>query len=152
MINGGAVGSEWGSQGKARSVRAASQWLLSTRGLQRPVGRTACGSDFCIVDTATLTDNQTGPLTASASSVIVHPDVHIAKTASATALVPGNTFTYGISVVNAGYGIAQNVTVSDTHTARRSFKPARKSRDGPASARGWPMASAPKPKTCPRSS
>jgi uncharacterized repeat protein (TIGR01451 family) len=74
---------------------------------------TACSTNFCVVDTTTLTDDQTGSLTASASSVIVHPDVRISKTASATALVPGNTFSYTVSLVNAGYGTAANVTISD---------------------------------------
>ncbi|HKS22733.1 MAG TPA: C25 family cysteine peptidase [Thermoanaerobaculia bacterium] len=77
---------------------------------------TACGSNSCIVNTSTLTNTQTGPLTASASSVLVYPDVHISKTAttpSSAALVPGGTFSYTITVVNAGYGVAQNVAVSD---------------------------------------
>jgi len=92
---------------------AASGSVTFTVSVPQNITGTACSTNFCVVDTTTLTDNETGSLTASVSSVIVHPDVRISKIASATALVPGSTFSYTVSLVNAGYGTAAGVSISD---------------------------------------
>jgi uncharacterized repeat protein (TIGR01451 family)/fimbrial isopeptide formation D2 family protein len=65
-------------------------------------------------NTATLTDTYTPTLTASATTVIASPNVVISKRSNGTNFVPGDTFSYTLSVVNAGSGAATGVTVTDT--------------------------------------
>ncbi|HEY2093393.1 MAG TPA: C25 family cysteine peptidase [Thermoanaerobaculia bacterium] len=65
-------------------------------------------------NTATLTQTYGPTLTSSTTTILARPDVRISKRASGTTFVPGNSFTYTVDVVNAGYGLATGVTLADT--------------------------------------
>jgi uncharacterized repeat protein (TIGR01451 family) len=67
-----------------------------------------------VTNTATLTDAVTPSITASATTTIATPDVRVSKRASGTNFVPGNSFSYTVDIVNAGYGLATGVTLTDT--------------------------------------
>ena len=77
------------------------------------VGTTNGMTASSVTNTATLTNDLTGPLTASATTALRKPNVQIAKRVSKTALVPGESFTYTIDVVNAGTGAASGVVMTD---------------------------------------
>ena len=70
------------------------------------------GASF--TNTATLTNNVTGPVTASTTTMIGRPNVLISKIANGSNFVPGDVFSYRLSVINAGNGAATGVTVTDT--------------------------------------
>jgi len=65
-------------------------------------------------NTATLTDDYTPNVTASISAAIASPNVLITKRASGTNYVPGDKFSYTLSVVNSGTGAAASTVVTDT--------------------------------------
>jgi len=65
-------------------------------------------------NTATLTDDYTPNVTASISAAIASPNVLITKRASGSNYVPGDSFSYTLSVVNSGTGAASSVVVTDT--------------------------------------
>jgi uncharacterized repeat protein (TIGR01451 family) len=73
----------------------------------------AATSGTSVTNTATLTNGATPSRSGTATTYLVRPNVTIAKTASATALVPGSAFSYTINVINAGTGAAGGVVVSD---------------------------------------
>jgi len=64
-------------------------------------------------NTATLTNDYTLPVTASHTAFIASPNVLITKRASGSAYVPGDSFSYTLSVVNTGTGNAASVVVTD---------------------------------------
>ena len=65
-------------------------------------------------NTATLTDTPGPTVTASTTTVLARPDVRVSKRASGNSFVPGNSFTYTVDIVNAGYGLATGVALTDT--------------------------------------
>jgi len=65
-------------------------------------------------NTATLTDDYTPNVTASISAAIASPNVLITKRASGSNYVPGDKFSYTLSVVNSGTGAAASTVVTDT--------------------------------------
>lgn len=66
-----------------------------------------------VTNTAILESPSTGPVSASATTELRKPSVTIAKRASDPSLVPGETFSYTIDVVNAGNAAAGGVVVTD---------------------------------------
>ena len=69
------------------------------------------GSSF--INTATLSNNTTPNVTASTTVAIGRPVVLINKIANGSNFAPGDTFSYRLSVVNAGNGSATSVVVTD---------------------------------------
>jgi uncharacterized repeat protein (TIGR01451 family) len=78
------------------------------------VGTTAGMAASFVTNTATLTNDVTAALNASATTYFMKPIVGIAKRASTTAVVPGQAFSYTIDVVNSGNGTATGVVMVDT--------------------------------------
>ena len=75
---------------------------------------TAAGmSGTTVTNTATLTNNVSAPVEASATSELRRPDVRIIKSASTTSLAPGQAFSYTVTVQNVGNYQATGVTVTD---------------------------------------
>lgn len=70
-------------------------------------------SQTSAVNTATLSNSVTADISATATTAIRKPNVQIAKSASTTTVVPGQSFSYSIDVVNGGTGAATGVTVTD---------------------------------------
>jgi len=64
-------------------------------------------------NTATLQDNYTPDVTASATVTVASPNVLIAKSASGNNFVANDTFSYTINAVNAGNAAASSVVVTD---------------------------------------
>ncbi|HYK00888.1 MAG TPA: C25 family cysteine peptidase [Thermoanaerobaculia bacterium] len=78
------------------------------------VGTTTGMSASLVTNTATLTNDVTAALNASATTYLIRPIVGIAKRASITAVVPGQSFSYTIDVVNSGNATATGVVMTDT--------------------------------------
>ena len=67
-----------------------------------------------VTNTASLTNSATATIQASATTELRKPDVRISKTSSAASLVPGQAFSYTLTVTNVGNFQATGVTVTDT--------------------------------------
>lgn len=69
-----------------------------------------------LTNTAELTSNETDPVNDAVTTNIGlsgNPDLTVFKSADKTLLIPGDTVTYTLTVVNTGSGTANNVTVTD---------------------------------------
>ena len=71
------------------------------------------GSSDTMVNGVALTSSQTSGIADSVTTTLERPSVTIGKSVSDTSLVPGDTVTYTLNVVNGGPGVASNVTVTD---------------------------------------
>ncbi|HEX7152053.1 MAG TPA: hypothetical protein VF618_11245, partial [Thermoanaerobaculia bacterium] len=74
-----------------------------------------------LTNTAQLTTTQGTPQVDSATMTVLRPNVSIAKAANDTLLIPGETVTYTLTVLNAGSVNATNVTVTDVLPAAAWF-------------------------------
>jgi uncharacterized repeat protein (TIGR01451 family) len=92
----------------------------ATPSLTITVGTTIGMTGSTATNTATLTNDYTPNVTASTTTILARPNIVISKTASQTSLVPGNTFFYTVSAVNAGTGTGTSVVVTDTLPAHIS--------------------------------
>lgn len=77
------------------------------------VGTTSGMTASSVTNTASLTTFYTPAVQASATTFLRRPEVNVTKRASKTSLVPGESFTYTIDVVNAGTGTATGVVMTD---------------------------------------
>ena len=78
------------------------------------VATTAGMTGTQVTNTATLTNDVTAAIQASATSELRKPDVRITKTASTASLIPGQAFSYTVTVQNVGNYQATGVVVTDT--------------------------------------
>ena len=71
-----------------------------------------------LLNTAELRTDQTLPLTDSATTRVIspNPELSIVKVADKTRLIPGDTVTFTLNVLNSGLGTATDVTVTDNLT------------------------------------
>lgn len=74
-----------------------------------------------LLNSATLNTTRLAPFTSSASTTLRRPNVSISKSASNTLLIPGDTVTFSLSVVNSGDAPASNVVMSDVLPATAYF-------------------------------
>ena len=78
------------------------------------VGTTAGMSGTSVTNTASLTNDATASLSASATTQLRRPQVVIAKSVSDASLAPGDAFSYTLTVQNIGSASASSVVVTDT--------------------------------------
>jgi uncharacterized repeat protein (TIGR01451 family) len=127
-----------GSAATAASVSGQQRTYNVRSSDTATVGQVTAGQSGTLVITATVSAPFTGPSdtltnsvsmtsgqTSSTSDTIVtslqRPSVTITKSASQTLLVPGDTVTYTLRVLNSGPGTAANVTVGDALPATAYF-------------------------------
>ena len=79
------------------------------------------GASDTMTNSATLTSTQTSSTADTMVTTLQRPSVTITKSADRTLLVPGDTVTYSLNVLNSGPGTASNVTVADTLPAAAYF-------------------------------
>ena len=79
------------------------------------------GSTDTMINAVALTSSQTTEIIDSIATSLERPSVTINKWVSSTSLVPGDTVTYTLQVINGGPGAASNVTVTDVLPATAYF-------------------------------
>ena len=67
-----------------------------------------------ITNNATLTNDYTNSVNASVTTDLARPNVVISKTASTTSVPAGGSYSYTVTALNAGPGVANSVVVTDT--------------------------------------
>ena len=121
-LNGSAVspastsGQQYTFSVRSSDTATAGQLTAGQSGtlvLNASVSSPFTGASGTLTNTAALTSTQTSQISDAITTTLLRPSVSIAKSASDTSLVPGNSVTYTLQVLNAGPGAASNVTVSD---------------------------------------
>ena len=74
-----------------------------------------------LTNNVTIDSDQTAPDSDSSLTAVLRPSVTITKAANSTFLIPGDTVTYTLRVLNSGSAPATNVTITDVLPATAYF-------------------------------